>query len=376
MSLLFRSRFDKNQVPNVDSFRSSLDYLPEGEVDLIVGRLECLIEKWCEIYDLIRGSLIPNADVEDWVENAVVLITALNKGVFCRTLNPKDSILEFIAQQTPRTDSPKFFFFGHFTNMDQQFFMTLNKERDDFSWPRGGRIRRAEKYWQSSVLIKALGRPAVIASGDSNGKHGYIEGVRHLLNRDVRHIMSKVIAKPKYAAVEELPLSIGDESANVSSKMIKDAFFELYDYNMMELCHYDSCFLLQEKRQLGHEYRIVVVNGKPVAGSGCIEYFSPIFHDPNDGYFDPWMEARRNDKKPARNSMLASNYRDFVQELCEKLHRESNSERFRDAVFDVALDKATNDIVLVEVNPIEHFGFYALDFGRVLDAVIDLDIKS
>lgn len=239
-----------------------------------------------------------------------------------------------------------------------------------FVWPVGGRPGRAEAYWTCGTLLSALGRGCAVASGRSEGQDGFVETVRRLVAAGADNIVAKVITRAKYDKVGRVPLTrMANGELNLSAGGISTAFWMLFNANMYELADRDGCFLLQEERPLRHEYRIVVVGGRPVAGAGCVEFLSPIFHTIDDP-FDTLVEGKRNDRCLADMPLVVARYRHFAQRLCEDLEKDPNGHLFTDCVMDVALDIERNEVVLVEVNPADNFGLYAMDWREVFTAIL------
>jgi hypothetical protein len=136
-----------------------------------------------------------------------------------------------------------------------------------------------------------------------------------------------------------------------------------------------TCFLIQERRNLLHEYRIVVVDGKPVSGAGTVQWLCPVFHDPETGTFDTGVEGRRNDRNLLKRPGVVNLFRTQAEDICREIERtcarDGRENGFRNCTMDFALDADTGEAVLIETNQLDRFGLYAMDFGPIMGAIVE-----
>lgn len=105
------------------------------------------------------------------------------------------------------------------------------------------------------------------------------------------------------------------------------------------------CLLVQEKVEIRFEYRIFVVDGRPVTGAGAI-----MEHTPNDNEdtFDPKVREHIGGDDVTADPELAARYVAFAERVAPLMPY---------GTFDMDVALIDGEIGIVEVNP--------LDFGQV-----------
>jgi len=341
------------------------DYFGKARVDGARERFELLLDRWAEIHELKRNDLVPEADTEDWIENAVKLVSAVDTGLPTYLLDrtaPSEPIRIARRVNTNIEFEPEnsTIFMGTVLRWDP----CLSRHGEiNFVWPAGGRLSRSD-YWADETLMKALGRHSAVSAGDADGPDGYVATTLGLLAAGADKLLAKIVFQTKYQAPTRLSLP-----PDAAEDDVREAFYTAFEDNLLDCEARKECFLIQEVRTMLNEYRIVVVGGRPVAGAGTVEWLNPIFHDPSDGNFDPHVEYKRNDRNLVRDPKLVARYIDRAESLCTQLERRGVTE-FRNCTMDFALDGQTHEVVLVETNPPDNFGLYALEFSPIIDSVL------
>lgn len=351
-------------IPNWDVFA---DFIDRPGIEATQSRYEVLLNRWAEIHGLKRSDLSQEADIEDWIENAVKLVAAVDAGLPCYVLErtaPTEplKIASSINAATDFDPAMPTIFNGTVLRWDPCF---ARGSEINMVWPPRGCLGVGGNYWNDPILLKALGRPAAVSSGDSDGENGYISVTRNLREMGAKDLLAKIIFQTKYQAPTRLSLMPDADDRDISN-----AFITAFEENLLDCEGRPQCFLIQEVRPLLHEYRIIVIGGRPVAGAGTVEWLNPIFHDPADGDFNPLVESRRNDRSLVRSPDVVTRYVDRANELCRKLEA-SGSTEFNNCTMDFAIDAETNEVLLVETNPPDNFGLYAMNYSSVMRPMID-----
>jgi hypothetical protein len=337
------------------------EWLTDGAAE----RYEAFLARWADIHGLKPSELVRKADTEDWIENAIKLISAVDTGfpvyVVERT-GPREALKIGARFNTAAEFDHKIptVFQGTILRFDPCFNGT---EDINFVWPTEARLGISD-YWADETMLRALGRRAAVSTGNSDGARGYVETTLDLRADGAKDLLAKIVFQAKYQAPARLSLMPDADAGDVRS-----AFYTAFEDNLLDCEDREACFLIQEVRPMIHEYRIIVVGGKPVAGAGTVEWLCPIFHDAMSGPFDPLVETKRNDRKLVAQPQIVERFVERAKELCADLEARGSS-GFRNCTMDFALDAETGNVLLVETNPADNFGLYALDYARVLDAIV------
>jgi len=376
-SFLFRIRFaDPSQVCADPDWTAMETLVGKERAGLARINLNRILDDWCDVFGLSKDLLSRTLDIEDFIENAVMLLAADRLGLPLQVLT-RDGKTVSTTRPEPLPDQP-LIFFGTLLRNEPLLHGPARLPEPSSSlpiiWPREGRLPGGGEYWRSPVLLAALGRAAHVTSGNCDGPDGYGAAVASLVESGAKAIKAKIIFRDKYQPVSDIVLDIlPDGRPDLAKGSLMNAFYEAFDATMYDCADRRICFLVQEKRSMRHEYRIVVVDGRAVAGAGCIEALCPIYHDACDGAFDSLVENVRGDGIISSLPDLVARYRVRADEILAKLE-EAGDIRFRDCVMDFAYDadciEGEDDILLVETNPCTNYGLYALDFHSVLAGVV------
>ncbi|WP_173051070.1 ATP-grasp domain-containing protein [Bosea sp. ANAM02] len=346
---------------------------PDGANAAVRARHEDLLARWARALDIPACELQAKADPEDWSENAVVLLAALDAGLCVHILAPNrlHEPLQVVRSFGPDAfdpDAPTIFL-GAPLKHDSIFPNPLLEQAPALNiiWPRNGKLGAGERYWASAVLRSALNRQNQTSSGDPGGPGGYVEATRRVLASTKRPLMAKIIFQAKYMPPTRLPLPVGREPTDSE---IQSAYITAFEYCLLDCEARREAFLIQEELRFIHEYRVIIVDGEPVAGAGTVEWLSPCWHDPADGPFDPQVEHCRGDRDLVRDSDLVAQYVATARRLCRELDAEEGGGRFRNCTMDFAVNADDGSICLIETNSLDRVGIYAMDYAPVLSALL------
>lgn len=137
-------------------------------------------------------------------------------------------------------------------------------------------------------------------------------------------------------------------------------FFEQY----MHKLDADNVFIVQPMITMKKEYRMVVVNNELACGAGQVPQFTPL---DNESVFDPKVIISRYDADNVER--LFANELDamkvFAQSVIEQQKKELPG--LKDYTLDIFSNE--NGFGIVEINPLDNFGFFALDVESYLLAL-------
>lgn len=146
------------------------------------------------------------------------------------------------------------------------------------------------------------------------------------------------------------------------------------DSSYKELLNYwktinNKAFVISDLVDMQNEYRIFIVNHKPVAGSPCFRNSTP-FDAYNRGRFDPRLcvghsayETYQDENTRKRVAQYAKLARKFCKEMKE------TSPDTGSYVLDVAWSDDINAPLAIEINTVSWSGAYQIDMRRVCAAV-------
>lgn len=127
-------------------------------------------------------------------------------------------------------------------------------------------------------------------------------------------------------------------------------------------------FLVQERLPLAHEYRVFMAGDTPAAGAGCIEHFTPL--DSRGDAFDTRLEGTRGSGIITDDPALTERLVEYARTAGSALHRADPGLGYA-WVLDVAINTATNEPVVIELNPARNAGLYASNPHAWMEAVRD-----
>lgn len=145
---------------------------------------------------------------------------------------------------------------------------------------------------------------------------------------------------------------------------VKEQIMEEIGWEMVRVGGPDRRVIVQEEIQMLNEYRIFVIDGRPVTGAGCIDLYTPL---ENKTPFDPKMQKIRREGIPYSDQSLANLYMNLAAcEICPSFEREG----IKDYTLDL-FQTSTGEIGIVEINPAYNAGFYANDYPALLTAILE-----
>lgn len=323
-------------------------------------RLQPLIAAWRTVFP--DAQPVEGLDFEDWTENATRLAAALNQAPDRLAVLDDDCVARYL-NGTPVVDGATILFLGTWHRQDE--IRANGGVFARYRYPEAFRaeISLAERYAESATFLRHAGRSIDLC--------GYREEPEDRVALDffeclvargaagTRNVFIKVNL-PKYGITRlELPESGDDDSMR---KFIIDEH-ESLAWTMIHLAGQDRMLQVQDDIPMGFEYRVLVVNHQPAAGAGCVEAFTPL---DNEATWDPKVEQRRNDKQVVHRTDLAERYRVFAQQFAA----EYAAERPESGNYTLDLAISNDRIVVIELNPPQNYGLYAMDYPAVLRALL------
>lgn len=179
-----------------------------------------------------------------------------------------------------------------------------------------------------------------------------------------RHGLSRFVVKVMLSAKYGLHHFAVDPSTSLSD--IEAQVDSALNWTLVHAEGTPASLLVQEWITMTHEYRLFIVDGRPVTGAACIEHFTPL---DNTETFDPQMRVQRAASSPvvvdgdARDRLVA-----FGRTVAAELAFEQPE--LHHYVLDVALG-ADGQPLVVELNGLLNSGLYASDTRAVVRALMD-----
>lgn len=272
-------------------------------------------------------------------------------------------------------------FFGEMPEQDSElalFGAYNNRYRgnDDvvgYAWPDAPHTNNSAQWFEEPAILAFANRDIRLADIPGEG-HRYIERTEpnalHQILADLsqardRDLIIKVVARQKYMAPQRVVVPRGATAGQIDRML-----FETFDFTLVHFEGTEGAFLVSDFVPMRREYRIVMIDQRPVAGAGCIDEFDPYFAVTNDG-FDPQMLEHRGIHADGREDVVAQQpetlaaYRRVAESIGEAL-RASNSP-MRHFTLDLCLDDEDR-VTVVECNPLHNFGRYAMPFEPIAEA--------
>lgn len=310
-------------------------------------------------------------DPEDWIENACILEAAEKAGLEITLLESKGDGM-FVSGggwlvPAAKPGSPLGAMLGTWAKRDfiEGLPIDINVLGSD-----NRAVTAAGNYANSETFLRHAGRPMVIAGGDVEGENGIEAALRRVVEATGSgEIFIKTIQKD-WAARFSVDRSSdkGLWAQLVRADAILEDQGEGYGLGWIPVQHEGAKRLLvvQGRIMPTYEYRIVVIDGRPVTASGCIEVFTPA---ENTAVFDPQMEEVRSDGKIVMRPDLVEAYLAFAESFCAEFAVENG--KGLDYSLDLCIDASTGKIMPVELNPPLNLGAYARSTDAWLAAVVE-----
>lgn len=350
MQYLFRPAFALDVIP---APKPGLPASVEARADEAIGL-------WLALFDIKNPKA--EADFEDWHENAAKLLAAFGTGrpvhVADREKDPK-IVASFNDDFDPAEPTV---FLGSYANRDP----FLDRPLIHVVWPDIANLVKpaVNGYALNPAFAIHANRAARLATASPDSPEDgpdIVDVVLEMARQGISRQRIKIMARAKYAPPAKIEIA-----QTATREDVERAVLGALEYS---LCHFEGhrhAFLVQEEVEMLDEYRVIVVDGVPVAGAGCIEALSPPWHDPDDGAFDPQLEGERNSGAIRRDPELVARYVAHAVEMAADFAR---ANRYcRHMTLDLAR-RGSGDILLVEMNPLDNFGLYAMDYRPVVEAI-------
>lgn len=142
---------------------------------------------------------------------------------------------------------------------------------------------------------------------------------------------------------------------------VRDALFHSMEWAAVHLEERLGQLLLQDYVEMQYEYRIIVLNGFPVCGAGCIEFFTPLNNE--EVIFDCKLQARRGDDHPVvKDERIVQQYWLFALQFCREMGIE------RPELLNYSLDVCMIDgkPSVIELNAFQNLGLYAMNVKEMV----------
>lgn len=342
----------QNKVPVV--FRPSLGGSVLQDSD---PRLKSLRQSWLSAFP--AAPVKTDLDFEDWVENAIRLDAAMqlapDRVAICHGSENRAVFLD--GSEVPA--GTEIVFLGGWLRGDDDA-----QSQGIFSrYPHHPSCRVVadgiHQYARSKTFLKHVGRHVVLCGVSDESpdvvRQDLFDCLAAMYQAGHREAFVKVNL-PKYA-IFRVKIESGNAAeirSSVAANHIDLAWATVH------LAGKDDMFLVQTAVEMRYEYRVIVAHHLPVAGAGCVEAMTPL---DNKALWDPKMETYRNSDVVVSDQQLASRYKRFASEFAAQYWREFPLQG--NYTLDLAL--IHDEIVVVELNPLQNYGLYAMDYKAVLE---------
>lgn len=306
-----------------------------------------------------------SVDFEDFFECAIQLYYAHKKGL---KIALRSDYIDYETFYTPEDDKLDLLSEGHGIVIGNGSFDFIKKDSlDKVVRPNRLNSKIGFNYPELKCLKdRYFNRKNLVAGFHTNDKGDldlYVK-LNKLYQDGVRHFFSKVIAQNKYMNVSfSLPDNID---------VLKDGWKAIpqdLGFSIAHLEGVEKAVHLSEQVEMTNEYRLVVMNGKLITGSGCVEEFTPLDNLSNS-LFDDQVENLRNEGKGVikLSQFKMDELIKYAHTVASEIIDESDIDTF---ILDVA--RINGELSVVEVNPFERFGMYALNAEALIDSYIQLE---
>lgn len=313
-------------------------------------------------------------DPEDWIENACILEAAEKAGLPLMLLESKGDMIYVSGggwmAPDRRPGSPIGAMLGTWSNSDLMRGLPIDV---DVVGSDQRAVRAAGDYATSATFLRHAGRPMAVAGGDVEGEGGLEAALRQVVDAcGSGDVFIKTIKKDWSGRFSVDPASDRDlwqQLVDADLKVERESDgMKGYGLGWIPVQREgaSSVLLIQGRIRPTYEYRIVVIDGRPVTGSGCIEAFTPA---ENTAVFDPQMEEIRSDHEVVIRPDLVERYLAFAEVFCHEFALERGEGL--DYSLDVCIDAATGKVVPIELNPPLNLGAYARSTDAWLAAIVE-----
>lgn len=161
---------------------------------------------------------------------------------------------------------------------------------------------------------------------------------------------------------------------NLLSIYFENELFALEDNSYKHMLKYwkeinNKFLVVSNIVDMQNEYRIFVINHRPVSGSPCFRNSTP-FDAYDKGRFNPRLCVGHSAYNTIENEdtrKRVSQYAKFAKKFCEEMKLEKPN--CGNYVLDVAWSDTINNVLAIEINTVSWSGAYQIDMRRVCAAV-------
>lgn len=391
LPILFRPRILPSVIP-------STRFLPDEQK----ARLTAMITEWQQIFngvsleghifkDMYDNEMSPVADLEDWTENAALLLAAIQTGhpiwIISDSVIPTSPTRSFGDRPTGETprEHPVITTLNGATGpapVGNQSCITLGSMMVSDGGPAPGfwpkrnprdsilsrqDCERVDHYYDNPAFITHAGRKIEIAEYHEDEEQNRTRPDLHetilKIGRETGGYVAKHLNLHKKCS---LLFSQTRQPEEWTRDSVNRELFDHFDYS---LCHGHPILSISEKVRMDSEYRIFFINGEVVCGAGCVEKYSPIWNTGNA--FDPQVESQRGENDITINPDLVEHYKIFATKALAAFR--AHDPLFLDGTIDLALITNTQgqtSIGIIEINPASNAGQYALDTNALIRAIV------
>ena len=314
-------------------------------------------------------------DEEDWIESATIALAAERLGVTPTILESRGDMMFVSASgwQTPKAKpgAPAGAMLGTWAKSDFMLGLPVDMDpvgSDDRS------VRAAGDYGSSATFRRHAGRPMALATGDVEGPRGLEAALRTVVDQaGTGETFIKTVQKDWSGRFEVDPASprgLWNQLVDADMALERDDDPHAYGLCWIPVNHEGrntDVLLVQGRIEPTYEYRIVVIDGRPVTASGCIEAFTPA--ENLGSAFDPQMERVRSDGEVEVRADLVERYLAFAEVFAAEFAAERGEGL--DYGLDVCIDARTGEVVPIELNPCLNLGAYARSTEAWMAAVVE-----
>ena len=332
----------------------------------IETRAPATLASWLRLFPDAKPT---RRDPEDWIENAVILESAEKAGLDLTILESKGDQIHVSGGgwtvPGAKPGSPVAAMLGTWSKSDLVRGLPIDV---DVVGSDTRAVRAAGDYAGSDTFLRHAGRPVIVASGDVHGEDGIEAALRRVVDATGEgDIFIKTVQKEwagKFSVSPSSDIGLWEQLCRADED---EGDMDGYGLSWIPVQHEGrkNMLVVQGRIVPTFEYRIVVIDGRPVTAAGCIEAFTPA---ENTAVFDPQMEEVRSDGDIVVRPDLVERYLAFAETFCAEFAAERGEGL--DYSLDVCIDAMTGNVVPIELNPPLNLGAYARSTEAWLSAIV------
>ncbi len=216
----------------------------------------------------------------------------------------------------------------------------------------------ANQYYSFQTFLNNSGRDIVLCGLSDDEKEIHLfDVIVDFSNKGIQKAVLKATEVKSGLELIEIPPDLKRQDVE---KVLPDYFWDMF----INKEGYANCFTLQEFVNMDKEYRFIVIDGELVCGSGTDPKLTPL---DNQGLFDRKVFSKINNERVVLSNDLIKKYKDFALKVI------SLNKLEQPLLLDYTLDVAIcgDNMLIVELNPLDNFGLYANDFNSILAAYVN-----